>query len=49
MTFTGFVLKEFRIKVKIRVRVFVGNKVKVKLNVTFGISMMIKVGCENEI
>jgi hypothetical protein len=32
MTFSAVILKEFRIKVKIRVMINVGNKVKVKLN-----------------
>jgi hypothetical protein len=49
MIFTSIVLKEFVVKVKIKVTVFVGNKVKVKLNIIFRISMMIMDRCESRI
>jgi hypothetical protein len=47
MALIPIILNEFKVEVKIRVVVFVGNKVKLDLNVGFTTPMMIRVGCDS--
>jgi hypothetical protein len=47
MVLTPIILNKFKVKVKKRVIVFVGNKVKLNLNVEFITFMMIRFGCDS--